>query len=335
MTEESSRSAYWRRLILITGHRRSGTTWLNAVLGHAKEAAYMRYEALMVKRHPLSPAAELVQQWRRLERWYVGWEQDDQPNRQQYSAALKTHLEWLVDHYFGGPVDTLLIKDPYCGRLPFLLQAIQPDDVLYVQRHPLGIVNSYDKGNLYEQWSLARDWNWFLRDLKILMPQIALHAAEYKHPVERVALMAHVSNQLQATFLKEEHHRVVNYELLGTQPESEFANLWSWLDWQWDEDVWENIKPIVKPEPKAVVETFFSVTKVSEDRASGWRRELAPHLLNRVKRRFDQIGADYPLPGDGLPAHTSEERAAARRIYRQRRIAYLRQWGISSVIRSL
>jgi len=160
----------WRRLILISGHRRGGTTWINAVLGRAAEASYMRYEAFMVRRHPRSPVAESVQAWRRYPHWHVDWATYG-PLREDHAQALRDHLDFLVEHYFGGPVDTLLVKDPFPGRLPFLLPALQPDAVVYVRRHPLGIVNSYDKSNLYSRWDLKRDWTWFLQDLPGLMPE--------------------------------------------------------------------------------------------------------------------------------------------------------------------
>jgi len=324
----------WRRLILISGHRRGGTTWINAVLGRAAEASYMRYEAFMVRRHPRSPVAESVQAWRRYPHWHVDWATYG-PLREDHAQALRDHLDFLVEHYFGGPVDTLLVKDPFPGRLPFLLPALQPDAVVYVRRHPLGIVNSYDKSNLYSRWDLKRDWTWFLQDLPGLMPKWLPVAREVRHPAERVALMAQASHLLQERFLQEATRQVASYEEACLQPRKVFGGIFEWLGWRWDEEVWAGVAPIVEPPEEEVVDTFFSLKKVSEDRATGWRRELGPHLIWRVARLFRRVGVEVPMPGRGLPPLTFRERLSSLRIYLLRRAAYRRGWGWRSALESL
>ncbi len=324
---------HWRRLILISGHRRGGTTWLNAVLGRAAEAGYMRYEAFMVRRHPESPVAERVQEWRRYPHWHVDW-QGYGPLRGDHAEALREHLNFLVQHYFGGPVETLLVKDPFPGRLPFLIGALEPDAVIYVRRHPLGIVNSYDKGNLYSQWAVERDWVWFLQDLPGLLPAWIPVAQRARHPVERVALMAQASHRLYPQFLDGIACQEVSYEAACVRPKETFGALFEWLGWRWDETVWDQVRSIVEPPEEQVVDTFFSLTKVSEDRASGWRRELAPHLIRRVGRALRQVDAGVPMPGHGLPSLTLGEVKSSLRMYLLRRAAYRRGWGWRSVLAS-
>jgi hypothetical protein len=124
----------------------------------------------------------------------------------------------------------------------------------------------------------------------------------------------------------------VDYDALCLNPEDGFHQVYRWLGWRWDEGVWEGLKPMINPVGAELDDRFFSVKKRSADRAYAWRRELAPHLIRRVQRAFDKLNLDYPFPGAGLPPLSAGEKASARRLYLQRRLAYLRQWGIRGIL---
>jgi hypothetical protein len=329
MSDPNTDRPYWRTLILVTGHPRSGTSWLAAVIGKAEETAYMRYEPLMVRRHPPSPFGDKILAWRRSNRWFFEWKNGD-PSKDEIVAAILGHLKWLCQYYFGGPVDALTIKDPHANYSEFLIHALQPDRVVTIRRHPLGVVNSYDKGNLYYLWDVKGEWKRFIKDLATVMPNLSEVASTARSPAEQVAFMAHVSYELLDHTMANTPHASTQYETLCLEPEKQFSELYHWLGWRWDQSVWSKIVPLVFPEE--VSSSFQSLEKYSAERAYAWRGELAPHLVRRVQTLFERLGFDYPFPGSDLPALTPTEISSARQTYFQRRKGYLRQWGIRGFI---
>ncbi len=324
----------WRRLILVVGHRRSGTTWLAAVLGRARGVHLIPKEPLWLTQHPPSPFVEDIHRWQGRFGWHIGWDEAEERDAQD-AAHLREHLAWLCRHYHGGDVDTLVVKEPHPNWLPFLMQAFQPDRVIYVQRHAAGIVNSYDEHGLFVKWGVEEEWGRFRDELPHLLPGLAREADRARHPAERVAFMARAADELALRHLQDVPHRVVGYERACLEPRGTFADLYEWLGWEWDEAAWEAILPLVAPPGGVDGAGFVDVQKASERRAYGWRSELAAHLIRRLRRLSRELGWEWPFPGDGLPALSAAEMRAAYRRYISRRRAYLRQFGLRATLKCL
>jgi hypothetical protein len=324
----------WERLILVCGHRRSGSSWLAAAIGRSGEVQQIPYEPLWLKWHPGSPYAERIREWRTGGGWYFGWDPASASDAEA-AHALHSHLEWLCSEYFEGPVGDLLIKEPHPNWLEFLVAAFRPDQVVYLQRHPLGIVNSYDKAGLYLGWQVDEEWQAFCRQLPALLPELVPLSRQARHPAERVAFMARACDLLQEKVLAGRASRVVSYEALGLQPQERFQDLFEWLGLPWGAETWERLRPLVEPRQYEMETGFRFVKKRSQARVYAWRRELPRHLVLRVGRLLKSIDAGYPLPGDGLPALTARETASGWATYLQRRRAYLRKHGWRAVLPSL
>ena len=324
----------WRNLILISGHRRSGSTWLAAALGIADEAHLIPYEPLWLTHQPESPLADAVKHWRQSRAWYIPYDEHSVNDRED-AKVLVSHLEWLCHHYFSGPVDTLVIKEPHPNWLEFLISVFRPNKVVYLRRHPLGIVNSYDEHGLYHKVEVESEWSSFRRQLPMLLQRLVPLSVYAHHPVEKVAFMMYACDLIQEEILAEVPHRVVTFESLCVEPKSEFADLYRWLGWNWDQRAWEKLIPLVMPEEASVERGFVDVRKRSIERAYAWRKELAPHLIMRLRLFFAKIDMDIPFPGNGFPSLVKEERREGMRKYLSRRRAYLQQFGLRSLLRSL
>lgn len=323
-------TTHWRRLVLVAGHRRSGSSWLANALGRSEAVQLVPYEPLWLKWHPGSPYEDVIRAWRGRDRWLAT--RDSTSDRE--SEALLGHLRWLCEHYFDGPVDRLLIKEPHPNWLPTLTGALGPDQVVYLRRHPLGIVNSYDKANLYRKWHVDREWEMFRRELPSLLPDLAGQANLVRHPAEQVAFIAHACDRLADSLLQGVPHRIVRYEQLGSDPETHFSRLYRWLDLPWDEGSWARLQPLIRPAQTEAEHGFRFVRKRSRERVNAWRRELPAHLIRRVHRLMRRLGADEPFPGDGLPSLTPAELWQGARTYLARRRAYWRHFGARSVVES-
>jgi hypothetical protein len=324
----------WRRLILVTGHRRSGSTWLAAALGKAQEASLIPYEPIWLKWHRESPYVEEVLRWRGRQGWYFAWDPDSARDQEE-ARVLRRHLGWLSRRYFDGLPDSLVVKEPHPNWLDFLAAAFQPDRLISLRRHPLGIVNSFDKGNLYSRWKMEQEWASFLAGLADLFPDLVPIAGAAHHPAEQVAFLAQAGDRLQDRLIEAQDGLVVQYEALCLEARDQFAAIYRWLGWAWDEDAWDRLRPLVAPESDEREAGFIKVRKRSEERAYAWRRELPWHLIRRVGAFVRRLQPDCPLPGDGLPSLSSAELAAGYRTYLSRRRAFLRNFGLRSLRQSL
>jgi hypothetical protein len=324
----------WRNLVLISGHRRSGSTWLAAAFGSADEASLIPYEPLWLTHQPETPRSGAVEHWWKSRGWYIPYDENSAADKED-AHHLMSHLEWLCGYYFNEPVDTLVIKEPHPNWLEFLLNSFRPDKVIYIRRHPLGIVNSYDEHALYHKWGIEREWQDFCQQLPILFPQLTSLSVHARHVIEKVVFMNHVCDLLQERILASTPHIIVEYEKLCIEPEKEFSSLFRWLGWVWDEKAWERMIPIIVPDDANIEEGFIDVSKRSSERATAWRHELAPHLVKRVQIFCDLIGLDAPFPSFDLPSLTREEQLKGYRRYISRRRAYVKQFGLWSTLTSI
>ncbi len=323
----------WRRLILVASHRRSGSTWLAAILGEASDTRLVPYEPLWLKWHKGSPYNPQIQDWRARQGWHIGWDPRSGEDVQD-SAMVRRHVSWLCGHYFDGPVGSLVIKEPHPNWLAFLAGALNPDHVIFLKRHPLGIINSYDTANLYTRWQVNDEWQRFLQDLPGLAPDLVSIAAGLRHPVERVALMIHTGNLLAAR-LETKNFVAVDYEQLCLEPQTRFRELFEALDLAWDEESWSRMLPLIDPDAEKVEDGFIQVRKRSYERAYAWRSELPWHLIRRVEQLMKKVDGDYPQLGQSLPRLSRQEMTSGLRSYLGRRRAYLRNFGLRSLLQSL
>lgn len=326
-------SSNWQNLVLISGHRRSGSTWLASVLGSADGANLIPYEPLWLTHQPETPQANAVQNWWQSRGWYIPYD-DGSVTDTEDAKILFAHLEWLCRYYFNRPVDTLVIKEPHPNWLEFLVNAFRPNKVVYIRRHPLGIINSYDENGLYHKWGVEGEWHVFCQHLPSLLPQLVPLSLHAHHVIEKVAFMNHAGDLLQEKILTSIPNLAVEYESLCAEPENEFAKLYRWLGWDWDQRAWEKLIPLVDPDDTSIEKGFIEVGKRSIERANAWRKELAPHLVNRLRKFFTRIGLETPFPGAGLPSLTREEQLMGSRRYLSRRRAYLRQFGFRAMFSS-
>jgi len=314
----------WDRLILIAGLRRGGTTWVGEALGKAREAQYI-FEPDAPAAHPETPLSSSAKAFRELDLWRIPPESFE--NYGEIAQGLRSYTSWLCEHYFGGPVSTLLIKIPQTEKLEFLIWTYKPDAVLYLRRHPFGVLNSYDENGLYRAW-LGREWRHFQNDVETQMPELLPLAQAANHYSEKVVLLAHARLLLADRFLKSANRRLIDYESLCMNAIEEYQAIFEWLGWEWGEGVREDLQPLIDPDASEIeTRGLFSTRKRSKDRAYGWRRELAPHIYKKAERYLHRFELSYPLPGDGLANRTWEAVFWSLKMYRWRRAAYIREWG--------
>ncbi len=332
ISRQPSGEALWRRLILVQGHRRSGSTWLAAVLGTAPETSLIPYEPLWLVKQPDTEFTEDIRNRRRSGGWLFRFDPDQQ-QYQEHAAMIRGHVEALVRHYFHGPVDTLVIKEPHPNWMPLIKGALQPDHMVYLDRHPLGILNSYEISGLYEGWETADEWQKFLNDIRPLDPPFISRFERISHPAKRVAIMAYMARKLCLEAASDTGHTVVEYEPLCLNPYAGFKQIFTDLGFNWNKETQEQLRRLV--DPAGQDETgFIAVHKRSYDRAYAWRSEMAPHLIHSILRLMEDIPWMMDQAEASAPVSVKEGVSGVK-VYSHRRLKWLRRFGPRAVLRSL
>jgi hypothetical protein len=296
------------------------------MLGLVRGVKYI-FEPDAPAKYPGSPYLPSIEELRELPVWWISPE--DQARFSYLGKALYEHTLWIAHTMVQTSEATLLVKIPQTERLPLLLDAYQPERVLYLRRHPLGVLNSYDEKGLHKAW-LQNEWQLFIEQAPELFPELGSMVRDATNYCEQIVLMVHARNILADRILPENKTIFLEYERLCLQPYEEFRKLVERLGWDFEASLWTKMKTMVEPEePAGSRGGLFETRKRSELRAYAWRRELAPHLLGRASRFIQVHGLPYATPGNGLPVRTISEVIWSLKMYRWRRAAYLREWGWS------
>ena len=306
---------HWKRLHLIAGHPRSGTTWVGAALGEAVGVSYI-FEPITITRHPVTPETERVRAYFQLPCWHLEARPCD-PSLVALGEAIRAHLAHLVEHYFGGPVENLVIKIPQTERLEFFVHTLGVERVIYLRRHPFGILNSYLAADLYRGWDLQTQWEMVSREIPVLMPELVpvLEAAGQDES-DRILAMAHVRNHIADGLIQQPGYREFRYEEVASAPLAEFRRMLNWLGCAPGVGLEARIRKYI--EPSVPRSGFLDSEKRSITRADAWRRELAPWQVAAAVSYLRRASLDYPTPENGLEPLTAAERSLGASTYARR-----------------
>ena len=292
----------WARLVLVAGHPRGGTTWLGALIGAATDAPYI-FEPLTHRRHPTGPYADRVQALIDYPQWALTpADRTRDPALDDLADDLRAHVRWLASTYFAEQRGyTLIVKSPDTERLPWLMDALGARVAVYLRRHPMAVVNSYDAADLYRGWNVRREWALFVDQVGTLLPTIAGWARRARgRPLHRVLAMAVARDHLVASLQHDFPVHVVDFEAVAAAPARELESIAEALDLRILADLAERIAPITEPDrPRP---GFLSIEKRSRERVDAWIRELPPWTQWSLRRYLED------LPG-GEVTHDATPRA--------------------------
>lgn len=238
-------------MILVYGHKRGGTTWLAEMLGLA--VPYLG-EVMSIGRYfEEHEAKRLLKVVPFLRNWRL---QGDMALL--FGEAAKDWIEFLAD---GAP--EYVVKIPHPDMMPWLDEILMPDHVVRIDRHPLGVINSYTKEPQWAAPNLQVDWMrhlWYAPHHITITDWVEKFVAMWKRK-EAVRIPGEI---------------VVQYEELCMNPEDEYRKLYSRLGLEWN--VWDNMQDMITG-----TETGFrDVKKTSAERAYAWKHELDPEIRERA-----------------------------------------------------
>lgn len=244
-------------MILVYGHKRSGTTWLGEMLGLA--VPYLG-EVFSVSRYPDHPSKEYVALIPELRTFRING---------NAAIALEKHVEDWVEHVADGR-ESYIIKVPHPDFVPWLSAVLEPDHIVRIMRDPHGIVNSYIKNPQWCYSNIRLDWH---RHLWHRPNDTARTDAEKLVKSWRRQSAVHVPGEI-----------LVRYEALCLDPRVQFQALYGKLGLPWD-GIYEQMKPMLEGDETG----FRDVKKTSADRAYAWRNELPTDVIDEIGEVLDGL----------------------------------------------
>jgi hypothetical protein len=293
----------WGRVILATGHRRGGTTWLGRMLSLSQNSGYI-FEPLTHTRHPQTAQVAALRHFNRTtQHWILSWPPAGQ-NEAEYARVVARQIEELFDMYFSAPVGTLIIKQPGIEHLPLLHGVLQPEMSVYIKRHPVAILNSYDKSNLYDAWNTRQQFQWLRNDIACLRPDLSYMLSDVGRDHEtQVLCMCCIAHRLAQDRAREGKLTVINYEDLANGGPAAAEQLFSLLGLQLSEEKVDQLNRLFSPtRPRA---GFLDTEKDSKRRVTAYTSELAPWQLSNAKSYLEGIGYDTLVPSQSTSARIS------------------------------
>lgn len=251
----------WNKLTLIVGPKRSGTTWLGKMLSIPSYVEYLD-EPDAPRNHPESEIEIAMPVWNLRDlvtdphEGYWEW----------MKVKLMDYTRYLVDMYFDPPIDHLIIKTTTVDFFNRFIEMYEPDNTLYITRHPMGVYNSYQ----HQGWegTFLREW------IQVSIGNAHRYGTmqTVTNPMGRAMWLTYAREEYAKRTLKNYGGTMVQYERLCMFPKVEYRKLYDYLDIQWNEYIWDQMQPMIAPgNPET---SRRGVRKNSEERAWAWHKEL-------------------------------------------------------------
>jgi hypothetical protein len=273
-------------LILLTGFPRSGTTWLGEEIVKRYHLDYI-FEPFSIRYHPELEHSlhlrNLISNFLDKDYYQFGWfyEKDF---RESDQVRMHEHVDHLRNHYqLQKPV--LLIKQPFSVKLSWALQALQPDAVFWVDRHPGGILASYQSRNLLKNWT-EKEYKVFKIEGGHDKPAIGRQFFKHcKKPVQRFFTLFHAGRTKALSALKDygsDHY--ISYEEACDDINKALAPLNSWAKAR------NEIKEIDKSYKKE--RGHLNTAQDSKAKRTGWHSKMQGGVLRGMWAYFDAYGLE-------------------------------------------
>ena len=279
------------RIILVSGSARGGTTWLAAVVAAADDTVLADEPAFPHLHNKLqnTPAKLAVMALGNSAYYYP---LNPKSYQKWFINQLRQFTAELLYQYYGPDLpENIVIKVPDVGLLPLMLKTYEPDILLIIRRHPLGVYNSryIGRGRLrYSSWG----FNTLPRLVSSWCTLDYSGYLQYLHSVSVTPLFAMIGIvALEDKLIKTIQHPkelIINYENLCLQPYDEFPKIYDFCGLEWDS---ERVKDYISPD---VDETgFHSVRKKCAPRAFAWKTEMLEEERVVGCNYIKQLGLPY------------------------------------------
>jgi len=284
------------------------------MVGQHPEARYI-FEPFTRRFHPDTPSKETafalisnhsVPREDRVEDSWV-YDRAITESLSRYNNQIRTHLACLSEHYFRGEtIPHLVIKQPISTKIGWLIHAISPDRVVWITRHPAGVVNSYMRRDFMRAWS-DPEFRFAKETVAVTHPGYRRFFDYPQDAIERLTLLAVIGEEIAKQQMVGQQVLPVSYEVCCQDTPARLREILSFCGL--DKTATERcVLSAHKSRPR---EPHLDLNVDSQTKRDDWLRGLTPSQIKRIGRIFTLLDAQWPLPGNGMPAQSIGESLAA------------------------
>ena len=315
----------YKQLIYIVGHGRGGTTWLGDLVALNPQVRYI-FEPFASQAHPFTgiDTQSLINGFRsykpmkkRVEIEYptqhlFHMDQNDD-EYDQYVPFLKHHIDALSKHYFNDAEEyTLVLKQPRIENALWVKHSIQADNLVFINRHPLGILGSFERSNVWH-WT-EKIYPLALKSIAGDYPQYAdlLHAPKTKY--QRQLVLSYIRTEIMRLNRDKITHWL-EYEDLVQDTRGELRLLFDAVNIEWT-DAFETIFSDYVSKLKKLDVTDGTGMHSTKKNPVGydyrWRTILSVSTIEEISDFIEDHNLAITYPGNGLPPLSDEEKLMSK-----------------------
>jgi hypothetical protein len=276
--------------VLYAGSGRGGTTWISEIINFNNQYRYM-FE-------PLN--ADYIKQFEHFKkRQYL---RADEKN-EAYTDPIKKMLEGHMKHYWIDQFNKKIIVDKRLIKvirgnllLGFISHNFPEVKLLLSIRHPFAVANS----QLKRRWEPDLE-KFYLQQPNLLEDYISLFVTNIKNAettFERSMIMWCIDNYVPLKQLDEHLIKVIFYEDLVLNPESELESLCKFLGNNYDKKVFSVLRRPSK------MSGDYDVQKNGIDIINGWKEKTSEKDFRAGNDILRAFGLDKLYNEDSTPNHT-------------------------------
>ena len=304
----------WGELTLIAGLPRSGTTWLGEMVGQHPDVSYI-FEPFTLRFHPDTPSKEIAlalirnHSVPRDDRVADSWVYDraTMESLSRYNNQIRTHLACLSEHYFPGEmIPHLVIKQPISTKIGWLVNALSPDRIVWISRHPAGVVNSYVRRNFMRTWS-EPEFVFAKETVAATHPRFRRFFDYPQDAIERLTLITVIGEEIAKQQMVGQQVLPVSYEACCQETPARLREILSFCGL--DRTAAEHF--IFSALKSGARESHLKLNVDSLTKRDDWLRGLTPSQIRRIGRILDLLNAEWPLPGKGMSDQSLGDSLAA------------------------
>lgn len=322
----------YNNLIYLTGHCRGGTTWLGKLLSMHPDTHYI-FEPFISTMHPYTgiDTFHLFSNGRCYKHLKQGnpifeqfthtfFPEPDDKDLDDFKDLVKLHLNRLIEKYFSGEkINTLIIKQPRQELAAWSEKALNANYVIVVERHPFGIINSYQKIDAFS-W-IEFDWLHALKTIPQTHPELMFLFEEVSTDYEKLLVLTYIRQQILKNFQGRDNWMFINYEDLCEDAIMYIKKIIKFVGLSWNSKVREKIGNLISNnESNSSSNSVFDTRKNSIDRMNAWRFELSKNVQEQLCSFVKKKNLDIALPGDVLEPLSLEEHRLSNQYNRKMKI---------------
>ena len=175
--------------------------------------------------------------------------------------------------------DTVILKSVHCLlALDFLAERLDIDNILFIHRHPAGIISSHIRMGNRDIWRpILSNGVWNHPRLRDYREEVGRLENSLSQAGARISAIYYLVEQ----YRQRRNFRSIKYEDICRDKIRQFQELYHEMGLDWRQEIGDYIRELNREGEG------YSVQRIAEEQISKWKRELSPSQVRQIKKGYE------------------------------------------------